>query len=252
MPHRKIPICLAVLLLAAISASATDFWIAKEWKQWSSEETNLLLAESPWVHTWTGGHVEAAAQGFIGPNPPAPVAGMGFGIGDLLAYTVQIRSSLPVRQAIVRQLQFNNKYEKMTDNQRTDFDAQAAKILNRNYDDTILVHVDYSRIGPGPILSAQHTALVASRDKLDVSLLNEDSSEIKATRVDVSPSTYSFDAIFPRIVGGAPTIKDGQRRFAIRFQSPLFLVFGGVNMPAQSVKVQFNLSKMLVNGKPNC
>jgi hypothetical protein len=52
-------------------------------------------------------------------------------------------------------------------------------------------------------------------------------------------------------MSGAPVIKDGQKGFSIRFQSPQLLIMGEVNIPAQPVKVKFDLGKMLVNGKLN-
>ena len=60
-------------------------------------------------------------------------------------FAVQLRSALPIRQAIVRQLQLQQKYDKMNDTQRSEFDKQAEQILIRSYDNAILVHVDFSR-----------------------------------------------------------------------------------------------------------
>lgn len=52
MPHRKIPILLSILSVFALSTAATDFWISKDWHQWSKPECATLLSESPWVQTW--------------------------------------------------------------------------------------------------------------------------------------------------------------------------------------------------------
>jgi hypothetical protein len=250
MPRRGIPILLAITLFATLTASATDFWVAKDWRQWSDDECINILYDSPWSHTWQGGHMEFVIPATSG-SPTAAAAGMGFGPGAQLAYVIQIRSSLPVRRAIVRKLQFTNKYEKMTGDQRADFDAQAAKILNRDYRDVILVHVDFSRIGAGLVLSAQRTAVISNKDTLNFFLITDNGSQIKATRVDVDSDACTFDAIFPRLVSGVPTIKAGQRRFSIQFESPLLHVFNYQDIPAEAVKVHFDLTKMLVNGKPS-
>ena len=49
MLRRSIPVCLAVSALAVITASATDFWISKDWKQWLRSDCENLLTESPWA-----------------------------------------------------------------------------------------------------------------------------------------------------------------------------------------------------------
>src|SRR5579863_501134 len=40
---------LAVFALAVLSASADDFWVKKDWKQWSAADCKKLLESSPWT-----------------------------------------------------------------------------------------------------------------------------------------------------------------------------------------------------------
>jgi hypothetical protein len=251
MLRRHIPVLLTLIVFSVLTASATDFWLSKEWHQWSDDECDSILHNSPWSHTWTGGHIEFVSPGNPGPPQTVPDPGQGFGREALLAYVIQIRSSLPVREAIVRKQQFANKYEKMAEDQRANFDAQASKILNRSYSDAILVHVDFSRIGIGPVLSAQRTAIELNKDNLGAFLLTDDGSQIKATRVDVDSNVGTFDAIFRRLVGGALAIKDDHKHFSFRFESPVIHVYNYQDIPAERVSVHFDLSKMHVNGKPN-
>ena len=226
MPRRKIPILLAIALIAALTANATDFWLTKDWKQWSRVDCENLLAESPWAHTWRGG----------GPA------------GDQLAFAVQLRSSLPIRQAIVRQLQLDQKYDKMTDAQRGTFDAQAAQILNRTYDDTILVHMDFSKGSVADRLGADlHAYVQKGIEHLDAFLITDDETKLTPTRFDMNPKAPgTFDLVFPRLVNGAPAIKDGQKHFSVQFQSPQLI---GPDVPSRRIRVDFDLSKMAVNGK---
>jgi hypothetical protein len=93
MPHRRIPVVLAVLTVAALTANATDFWLAKGWRQWSKHECGALLSDSPWAHTWKGGR---AVIGRIGPSVGTAPQGV-IGTEDQLEYIIQVRSSLPVR-----------------------------------------------------------------------------------------------------------------------------------------------------------
>ena len=55
MSRRCISAVLAVAILAALTVDASDFWISKDWKQWSKGECESLLANSPWAHIWRGG-----------------------------------------------------------------------------------------------------------------------------------------------------------------------------------------------------
>jgi hypothetical protein len=245
IPRRNIQILIAVLTLAALTASATDFWLAKDWKQWSKSESAGLLVESPWAHVWRGGNDQRINPSNDSTANTRPVVGYG------LVYAVQLRSSLPIRQALVRQQQLDQKYDKMTDAQRSAFDTRAAQILDRKFDDAILVHVDFSEGGAGPNLATDLREFAQKRENLHVSLLTSDGARIAASRVDVSPREAAFDAIFPRMVNGAPAIKEGDKGFSIQFQSPQLLIVGDVTLPAQPVEVKFDLSKMMVAGKLN-
>jgi hypothetical protein len=94
---------------------------------------------------------------------------------------------------------------------------------------------------------------------LTVSLVADDGTSISDTSIQFDSSEKCLNVKFPRTVNGAPTIKPGQKSFSIEFQSPQVLVANdnvpvqsqAVKTPAQSVKVKFDLGKMLVNGKPN-
>ncbi len=236
MRRRITPILLmAATLLAALSTSAADFWLSKDWKQWSKHECSVLLTESPWTHTWR------APRELIHSDAAAGATGHMLGPEDQMMYIVQVRSSLPVRQALIRQQQLQLNYDKMSGDEQKSFDAKAAKILDRSYDDFILFHVDFSGTpGRGGIVM-QRRALAQKPESLRTSLVAEDGFKLSPSRVDPNLQEATFDAIFPRVVNGVPVIQDGQKRFSIQFQSPS-------NEP---VKVEFDLSKMLVNGKPN-
>lgn len=251
MPRRYLATVLAVAIFAVATVHASDFWVSKDWKQWSSHECGVLLADSPWAHTWKGGRPETLIPGVDISSRVGLSADSGVGLGDRLTYTIQLRSSLTVREAIVRQLQFDQKYDKMADDQRKAFDDQAAKIINRNYDDTILVHFDFSNISDLGLLGAQRHALIENRNRLSVLLLAEDGSQLEASRVDVKPTDLAFDAIFPRIVNGASVIKAGQKEFSIRFQNPQVMISKDEDIPAQFVQVKFDLTKMVIGGKPS-
>jgi hypothetical protein len=229
MPRRYVPALLALFLtLTSLSVLAEDFWLTKDWKQWSKEESTKILTDSAWAKTWRANGNE-----------------------DGIVYIVQLRSALPVREAIVRRLQFDQKYDKMTEVQRNAFDVQAAKVLDRSYDDAILVHVDFSKSNASPNLRGNFKQLSATN--LDASLVTDDGNQVKSIRFDMNDKAfYEFDLLFPKLRDGTPVIKDGQKRFSVQFQSPrvdLGLDVNTFDSRSQRVRVDFDLAKMAVGNK---
>src|ERR1017187_10501229 len=87
---------------------------------------------------------------------------------------------------------------------------------------------------------------------LDASLVTDDGSRAKPISVDMSEKmTHTFDLIFPRMKDGVPLIKEGQKQFSVQSQSPQLLYVVGINIASRRVRVDFDLSKMLVGGKLN-
>jgi hypothetical protein len=228
LPRRKIPILIAIIMLATLTVRASDFWLSKDWKQWSKDECAGMLSDSPWTHTWRSGDQSTE-----------------------IAYVIQLRSSLSVREAIVRQLQFEQKYDKLSADQRSSFDTQAGQILNRSYEDTILVEVDCAGENASRLGADLHAYVQKSGGNLDASLIVDDGTPVPPTRVDWNPKLAGFILRFPRITNGVPTIKDGQKHFAVQFQSPSIGGMGEKVIPGRRVHSEFDLAKMLVDGKPS-
>jgi hypothetical protein len=242
LPRRKIPILLiGATFLTAISASASEFWDSKNWNTWSKDECEKLLTESPWTHSWTG--VYSTIIGRIDRPLDA-----GLNSNDLI-YTVQIKSALPMREAIAREDQFSENYKKMPADERKASDAVAATFLNQSPPDVILVRVDLTK----------GVDIVAADRILSVSLVADDGTQVSATGDQLARTGKFLNVTFPRVINGLPTIKLGQKSFSIEFQSPQVLFDDPgvpvqsqvVKTPAQTVKVKFDLGKMLVGGKPN-
>lgn len=229
MMRRCVPALLALFwMVAALSVSAEDFWVTKDWKQWSKEECTRMLSDSAWAKTWRANGNE-----------------------DGIVYIVQLRSALPIREAIVRRQQLDQKYDKMTDAQRNAFDVQAAKVLERNYDDAILVHVDFSKSNASPNLRGNFKQLSATN--LDASIVTDDGNQVKSSRFDMNDRAfYEFDLVFPKLKDGTPIVKDGQKRLSVQFQSPrvdLGLDVRTFESQSQRVRVDFDLTKMVVGRK---
>jgi hypothetical protein len=253
---------IAVLLLAALTAHADDFWVKKDWKQWSKDECNKILQDSPWSRTWAKSQMGSSqmpgvsganAEGAAGEKTPE------------MHYSIELQSALPVREAVVRRTQIDQKYDKMTDAQKKEFDAKAAAMLTRNYDDVILIHVTF-----GSNLQAFERDMATywktippEAPPIDMYLITERGERIVPVRFSSSQSgAYSFDLIFPRMKNREPIVHDGDKTLSLQFThpaignqtqtnttnptNPSMDVFG-----EERVLIQFKLDKMVVNGKAN-
>ena len=211
MSRRKVTILLSVLTFSALAADATEFWLTKDWHQWTKDECTTILNDSPWTR------VEGE-------------------------YSAQLRSSLPVREAIVRQLEIVQQYDQKTAAQQKAFDDAAGTILRANYDKTILLRLTFSKDAPGP----------QKMKNLQPTIVTEDGQQITPTQTDADPMTpNAVDFYFPRLINGAPAIKPTQKQFSFQFQAPSWVDANHVTAITKQLTINFDLTKMLVDGKPN-
>jgi hypothetical protein len=196
-----------------LTANATDFWLTKDWHQWTKDECATILNDSPWTR------VEGS-------------------------YSAQLRSALPIREAIVRQLEIAQQYDQKTLAQQKAFDDAAGTILRANYDKTILVRLSFSKDAPAPGPQKMKN--------LQPTIVTEDGQQITPTQTDADPMTpYAVDFYFPRLVNGASAIKPAHKQLSFQFQPPSYVNANGVNVIPKSVTINFDLTKMLMDGKPN-
>ena len=123
----------AIFLAAGSAAFGADFWENKQYDKWSQKECNKLLTDSPWVEDFT-----LIAEG-IQQSTSASDDGQQFSI----KYQIQFRSALPVRQALVRQMQIAQKYDTLGPEQKQQFDQSAKSFLSADFSDAVIVYVTY-------------------------------------------------------------------------------------------------------------
>jgi len=254
---------LAVLTLAVLTVHAEDFWVKKDWKQWSKEECGKMLQDSPWTKKWSKGNVNLTAA--LPGNSGASSEGAGGENSPEIHYVIQLRSSVPVREATVRLQQIQQKYDKMTDAQKKEFDAKAEAFISRTYDDVIVVHVEYgSNVQTFERQMATYWKSIPPESlPIDVYLINERGDRVVPTRyVSAQNANYAFDLVFPRMKSNEPIIRDGDKSVSIQFThpavgtqstaggdpltnlSPTLTAFG-----EERVLVQYKLDKMAIKGK---
>lgn len=107
-------IILFAALAASLSAAAAvaaraqkDAWQGKPYQQWTKEEAQRVLTDSPWARS---------------------VAETGQMVGGVMSgdkfYTVRLRSALPVRHALLRLRQLSDKYDSMSAEKKAQFDEK--------------------------------------------------------------------------------------------------------------------------------
>lgn len=188
---------LVILGIAVLCVRADDFWVKKDWKNWSEIDCKKLLADSPWTKSWTR---------------------TGGDIGQAERYAVQDWSSIPVREAFVRETQIDNKYDEMDDAHKKEFDARAESFLSTTYDNAILIRVEYGTnirtIGNNLMQywkSVPEEAILANSF-----LINQRGDHIPPVKFDsVKNAEHAFELVFPRMMHGEPIIQDRDKTFSI-------------------------------------
>ena len=251
---------LAVLLLATLVAQAEDFWVKKDWKQWSKDECNKILQDSPWSRKWAKSQMAspqmpgvsgANAEGASGEKTPE------------MHYDIELQSSLQIREAAVRLSQINQKYDKMSAAEKKDFDAKADSILNHTYDDVIWIHVSFGSNLQSfeREMAIYWKAIPPEAPPIDMYLITERGDRVPPVRFNASKTgAYSFDLIFPRMMNREPVVHDSDKMLSLQFTHPAIgnqtqKVTTNPSDPSidvfgeERVLVQFKLDKMAVNGK---
>jgi hypothetical protein len=236
--HRTIWLGFAGLLIAGI-ALGEDFWVKKEYTQWTEEEVKKVLTNSPWAKDVT----VSAPPGSLGPgqrglgNSNVDVesgAGGGRGRGGrgarggeaeaggpgdvLLSLNMSWRSALPLRKAIVKSRLGGS----------TEVPAEAQQMLTKEQEEYVVV------VSGVPARIA--------RQLQDPTRLNR--STLKAgKKAPVTPKAIDFQArtqtvdvffIFPKV--DPITLEDKEVELDLK-------------LGAMEAKRKFNLKEMVYNGK---
>jgi hypothetical protein len=237
---------LAVFALAVLGASADDFWVKKDWKQWTANDCKKLLEDSPWSHRKL-----VENEGNINRLPSAGNQGTGAQAATAdtaqnkdtgeLNYVVQIRSAAPIREALIRQQQIDKQYEKMSDADKKAFDAQMDQLYPINAD-RIVVHVRYyaNRESLGADIAKSWKSIPRDTVPADMMLISSNGSKATPLAFVGDPTGDGFEVTFSRSALG-----EGFKSFKLQIPHPALGDFG-----ASKVMVEFKLDKMTFEGKP--
>jgi hypothetical protein len=230
---KKLALALAIALMAAATVHA-QFWVKKDFQQWSKAECQKMLSDSPWAQSRAvtrGAFREAPALAGGDPEPQ-------------VHYQVRLLSALPVRKAIVRQKQFRSFYKDLPAEQRKALDDSEAQWMATAYPHHVVVQLVYEATLPAlqrdldaalegrPVEQwKQHTFLVTAAGKM-----------APAQVLRVAPGEFHF--VFPREVDGRPVIQPADKSVSVEFQHPAVGL-----LPADRVAVEFKVKNMLLDGQ---
>jgi hypothetical protein len=230
-----------VVLLVCIFASpavASDFWIKKPYQNWSADETQRMLEESPWATTLTLGGVQSQVMNIGAPNNRGSSGEMED--APSITYTLQFRSARPIREAQVRSAQLNSHYDKMSPAQKAAFDTSTAKFLATTFPDRVIVAVTFhAKVQEDEILLRTYW-VSQSLAKLSMTVfLNTKTERLSLLAYGFKDETFQFT--FPR-----PKQLSPDEKISVEFIHPRINA-----IVQQRILQEFPLKKMLVDGQPN-
>ena len=223
-----LPVIFVLTLVFAATVSAqTESWQSKPYTQWTKDEARKVLNDSPWAQT-------------IERTTDTPLS-LSRGAGQIIskAYTVRLRSALPVRHALLRLRQLDDKYDQMSDKKKAEFDEKNKALVEcpacaDNYVVALL---------PPAAADARTTTL--EKMKLFVHLVDERGRERQLVHFIPTKATgQEIVFFFPRLdEKGEPLITPSSKKVSLTIDT------SAIGMDAIVWRFEFDVSKMSSNGK---
>ena len=196
-----------------------------------------MLEKSPWAQQFTNQGVG------IGDMDPDSMDGT----QPYIKYQVQLRSAQPIRQAIVRQMALNQKYDSLSSEQKQQFDESAEAFLSADVSNVVVVYITYetNNIEYDRQLARHWQSQTVDLLKNYVYLSSNKGDKVQLANYSVDQGGgRSFQFIFPREVNGYPIVdpmKD--KSLKLEFTYPVIDAIGNGN-----AFMEFKLEKMIFNG----
>jgi hypothetical protein len=221
----------ATLLIGLCAVFAADFWEKKDYTQWSQQECKKILEDSPWSQPYL-------LQGF---------GGGGIDGAPQITYTIQFRSAIPVRWAQVRNNQIASKYDKLSPEQKAQFDQSVKEFMSIDYENVVVLDISYEHNMPSQDLTIARHWQTQTADLLKQSVYLYGSKGKKVPLLDYKigqGAQRKFQFIFPRQFEGRAVATPEDKNIVLEFTYP---VVSGVGDGRG--RVEFNVKKMTINGQ---
>ncbi len=170
-------------------------WVEKDWTRWTTYDDDEVLNRSPW------------GRSYFHDN------------GDYSTLSIrQLRSALPIRQALLRELQLQNHYDKMNPQERQAFDLQHSDDVKETGDDSILFYTGEEVHPYIPPSGELYPAILPAVESHAIALRLPDGTLIMPSRMTILHyDTYKKDYLFafPRKTDGKPVVGPGDQNLTI-------------------------------------
>jgi hypothetical protein len=208
----------SVIFLAASSvAFGADFWEKKDYNVWSKKECSKLLQDSPWAQDLT----------LIDPGIQRSTKTSDDGQQLYVKYQIQFRSALPMRQAVVRQMQILQKYESLAPEQKQQFDKSADSFLSADYSNAVLLYVTFQTNSRSVAMEIARYWQSQTRDLLKNTVFLRNSKGVRVDLAQFNPpqgGETSFQFIFPRQANGEPLLDLEDKSLILEFTYPVISI----------------------------
>ncbi|HUK32010.1 MAG TPA: hypothetical protein VLV89_12910 [Candidatus Acidoferrum sp.] len=209
-------------------------WIDKDWTQWTEKDCYNVLMKSPWSHVdnyaFESHHKMVVSGSYM--------------------TLVQLRSALPIRQAALRRLQLDKRYDKMNAEKRRAFDQLHAHDLDPS--DHILVYIENWGSAEEGALRPRYTALILSDCRV---VLPTKTKAVKYAPESFSTLQNEYEYAFPRTIAGEPIPPSGDSFLIVDLGG--FLVFDAKTHQValksfrdSGQQYNFKISDLMYKGKP--
>lgn len=231
---------LFMALLFASALSAQPFWEKKPFTEWSKSECQKVLQDSPWAKRFVITHIQEDRFG-------QSTAGEGRQVEQRITYTAQLRGALPVRQAVVRLAQIQNKYDKLSANDKKIFDQSAEAYLAGDTANHIIVHVEFEsnvQFFEQALVQYWHS-FSSGVMPAEVWLITASGKRIGAYSWKIPPGgAAEFEFFFPREVDGKPVISPEDKKIYFEFPNPRVRELSDTR-----ARFEFQIEKMKYKGE---
>jgi hypothetical protein len=233
---------IAGLMLAVLMGSgvqADEFWLEKQYRQWSASECRRLLQDSPWAKSYI------MTRAYIELIQPGPVTDRGRERNPTIEYHVQLRSALPIRQALVRLAQIRVDYDDMSPEETLGFDTEMAQVLEASFEHVVELHVTYATNVPQWDRQLDLYWRTQSTETLKNSTWLIGHAGRRAPLLQyakVAGDSHEFLLLFPRQLEGEKLVGPEDKRLTLEFVHP------DVGETSRRILLPFSTKTMLVDG----
>jgi len=213
-----------------------DFWEKKGYKEWSNKDCDKMLTDSPWAEKYENTAIDVNSADATSSDGRPP----------FVKYQIQLRSALPIRQAMVRQMQIANKYDDMSAEQQQAFDKQTDSFLNTNYEDYVVAYITYETNNRNWVtqLNRHWQSQTTEMLKFSVYLTGEKGVKVPLEQYTVVQGADAFQFVFPRKKDGQEVLGPDDKDMNLEFPTPAIGRVGG-----GKAFVEFKTKKMMYNDK---